>query len=77
MESRSAVEQYWMVLDDLLEDIPDLWSNAFHDPLCALDVVSKAALDKLSHDEGLKELESHLFRQTALVQLQVRADHDD
>ena len=34
-------------------------------------------IDEALHDEGLEELERHLLRQTALVQLQLRSHHDD
>ena len=72
-----AVEQHGMVLDDVLEDVPDDLLDALHEPLGALDVVRVALLDQLAHDEGLEQLESHLLGQPALVQLEVRADHDD
>src|SRR3977135_3180135 len=36
-----------------------------------------AALLQLAEDERLEELERHLLGQAALVQLEVRADHDD
>jgi hypothetical protein len=39
--------------------------------------VGVAALDQLAHDERLEQLERHPLRQAALVQLQVRPDHDD
>jgi hypothetical protein len=39
--------------------------------------VREAALDELTHDERLEELERHLLRKTALVELQVVADDDD
>ncbi len=65
-----------MVLDHLFEDIPDLRAHAFDHALRALDVVDDAPLDELLHDKRLKELEGHALRQAALVQLQVRPDHD-
>src|SRR5207302_10789281 len=45
--------------------------------LRALDVVREAALHQLAHDERLEELERHLLRQTAFVELEVVADDDD
>ena len=71
------VEQHRVVLDDLLEDVPDLVVDALHDALGALDVVGEALLHELAHDEGLEELEGHLLGQAALVQLEVGADDDD
>ncbi len=66
-----------MVLDDVLEDVPDLRSHALDDALGALDVVGEALLDELAHDERLEQLERHLLGQPALVELELRADHDD
>ena len=77
MQRRRAVEQYRMVFDDLVQHVPDLRPDALHHALGALDVVRLAAVDELLHDERLEQLERHLFRQTALVQPQIRADHDD
>ena len=37
--------------------------------LCILDIVGYTALYKLLHNEGLKELYSHLLGQTALPDL--------
>ena len=73
VERRRPVEEHGMVLDDLLEDIPDLVVDTLHDALGALDVVGEALLHELAHDEGLEELEGHLLGQAALVQLEVGA----
>ena len=64
-------------LIDLLEDVPDLGALLLHHLLRALDGVDVAALFELVVDERLEELERHLLRQTALVQLERRADDDD
>ena len=77
VQRRRAVEQHRVVLDDLFEDVPDLGPHALDDALGALDVVRQALLDQLAHHERLEQLERHALGQTALVQLQRRADHDD
>jgi hypothetical protein len=45
--------------------------------LGALDVLGQLGVDQPLHDEGLEQLERHLFGQAALVQLERGADHDD
>ena len=45
--------------------------------LAALMVVARPEQLQLVEDERLEQLERHLLRQAALVQLQLRADHDD
>src|SRR5690606_6601646 len=65
------------VLDDLVENVPDLGAGALDDPLGALDVVGEALGDERVHDERLEELERHALREAALVELELGADHDD
>ena len=77
VERRGAVQQDRVVLDDLFEDVPDLGPDALDDALRALDVVGEALLDELAHDERLEQLERHLLRQAALVELELRPDDDD
>src|SRR5207342_1279319 len=77
MEGGCAVQQDRVVLDDLFEDVPDLGPDALDDPFGALDVVGEALLDELAHDERLEQLERHLLRQPALVELELRTDDDD
>ena len=45
--------------------------------LGALDVLRVVEVDQPLHDERLEQLERHLLGQAALVQLELRADHDD
>src|SRR6476659_4644863 len=77
VERRGTVQEDRVVLDDLLEHVPHLGAHALDDALRALDVVREALLDELPHDERLEQLERHLLRQAALVELQLRADDDD
>src|SRR5438093_667825 len=77
VERRGAVQQDRMVLDDVFQNVPDLGPDALHDALRALDVVGEALLDELAHDERLEQLERHLLRQAALVELELRPDDDD
>ena len=72
-----TVQQDGVLGDDLLEHVPDLRTLALHHPLGGLDVLSVVQVDQALHDEGLEQLQSHLLGQTALVQLQLRTDHDD
>ncbi len=76
VQSRRPVEQHWVVVDHLFEDVPNLRPHALDEALGALDIVGKPLLDELAHDERLEELERHFLRQATLVQLELRADHD-
>ena len=77
VERRRAVEQHRVLVDDLLEDVPDLRDHRVDHLLGRLDVLRGLALDEPGHDERLEQLERHELRQAALVQPQRRAGHDD
>src|SRR3954453_240203 len=63
--------------DDLLLVVPHLRPLLLHHLLRRLDGGDVAALFELVVDERLEELERHLGRETALVQLERGADDDD
>ena len=77
VQRRRAVEQHRMLADDLLEDVPDLRRLLLDHALGRLDGGGHAALLELGVDERLEQLERHLLRQAALMQLQFRPDDDD
>ena len=77
MQSRGTVQHDGVVLDDLLENPPDLLASPLDDALGALDVRGQAAVHELADDEGLEQLERHLFRKPALIDLELRPDDDD
>ena len=69
MQRRSAVQEDRMLLDDLFEHIPDLWTCTLDHVLGALDVLCESGTHEPLHDERLEEFERHFLRQTALVEL--------
>src|SRR4051812_36661401 len=77
VKRRGAVEQHGMVLDDFFKDVPHHRLLRFHHFFGLLDGGALAGLLEAVIDEWLEELERHLLRQSALIQLQFGADHDD
>ena len=77
VQRRRAVEEDRVLLDDLFEDVPDLGTLLLDHLLRALDGGDEAALFELVVDERLEQLERHLLRQAALVQLELGAHDDD
>ncbi len=71
-----AVEEHRVLADDLVEDVPDLRALLLDQLLRLLDGRAEALGVEARVDERLEELERHLLRQAALVQLQLRAGHD-
>src|SRR6516225_12147039 len=66
-----------MLPDDVFQDVPDLRTLFLYELLGRLDRRGDATLFQLAQDERLEELERHFLRQAALVELEIRADHDD
>ncbi len=77
VQGRGAVQHHRMLLDHLFQHVEDFCLDTVHHLLRTLDVVRHAALDQLTHDKRLEQLDRHFLRQTALVDLQVGTDHDD
>src|SRR6266849_741064 len=76
VQGRRAVEDHRVFPDHFLENVPYLRAILFHHLLRALDVGDVSLLFELVVDERLEQLERHDLRQAALVQLQLRPDHD-
>src|SRR6266404_725076 len=73
----SAVQQYGMFANDVFENIPDYRLLLLDHFLGLLDGRAMTLRFELVIDERLEQLERHLLRQTALIELQLRADHDN
>ena len=72
-----AVEKDGVLFDDAFQHVPNGGLRLFDGALGALDVVALVRFDQLFHDEGLEQLDRHLFGQAALIDLQFGADDDD
>ena len=66
-----------MLGDYLIEYVPHLRTLALHHPFSGLNVLGFLPLHQPFHYERLEQLQSHLLRQTALVQPELRAYHDN
>ncbi len=76
VQGRCTVQENRMLVDDLLEDIPDLGVTTLEHALGRLDRIGKAVLLELADDEGLVQLQCDLLGKAALVKLEFRADDD-
>ena len=70
------VQQHRVLLDDVLEHVPDVGATPFDHPLGRFDVLRDLRVDQPLHDKRLEQLERHQFGQPALVQAQ-RGPRDD
>ncbi len=77
VQRRCAVQKDRMLADDLVEDIPNFRLFLFNQLLGLLDGRGVTLGVEAGIDERLEQLERHLLRQAALVQLQFRTGHDD
>ena len=76
VEGGCAVEHHRLAAGDLFQDVPDLGLLLLDHLLGGAHGVAEAKLLEAADDEGLEEGEGHLLGQTALVELEVRADDD-
>src|SRR5579883_373630 len=76
VQGRRPVQQDRMFADDLLEDVPNLRTLFLYHALRRLDGRRHAVELELVIDERLEQLERHLLRQAALVQLELGTDDD-
>src|SRR6185369_14720437 len=76
-ERRGAVQKHRMLADHLVEDVPDFLA-LFLDPFLGLLQRHAEALGVEARvDERLEQLQRHLLRQAALVELELRTGDDD
>ncbi|MBA7648340.1 hypothetical protein ES703_56126 [subsurface metagenome] len=77
MQSRRPVQPDRSFLYHFLEYIVDFRFGSFHKSPGALDVRSESLLYQAVHDKRFKEFQGHSSGQTALVQSELRANHDN
>ena len=77
VKRRRPVEQHRMLADDFFENVPNFRAFLFQHTLGGLDGGRHAIKFQFRIDEGLEQFQGHLLGQAALMQHQLRADHDD
>ena len=77
MQRRRTVQKNGVLADDLVEHVPDLGLLLLDELLRLLDGRRLTERLQTRVNERLEQLERHLLRQAALVELQLRADHND
>ena len=73
----STVEQHRMTLHYIFKDVPNYRFLAVDNFLGALYCLHDTALNEFADDEWFVKLSSHIFRYTALMHLQFRANDDN
>src|SRR5262249_47236989 len=76
VQGRRTIEQYRMLANDLVENIPDFGLLLLDKFLRLLDGRRQAFGIEPRIDERLEELHCPLLWQAALMQLELRTDHD-
>ena len=77
VQRRRPVQHDRVLADDLFQDVPDDGFLRVHHLLGLLDGGGSRHRLQLVEDEGLEQLQGHQLGQTALMQLELRAHHDD
>src|SRR5258708_38685853 len=71
-----AVEQYWPVLDHILQCLPDFRTVAFDQAACTLHACGLAVLDEPCDHKRTEKFQCQGLRQTALIQFELVTAHD-
>ena len=66
-----------MLFDYILKYVPDLCLEALNHLLRVLDVVRGSVSNEFLHNERFEELDRHLLRETALIDLKFRSNDDN
>ena len=66
-----------MLFDYILEHIPNLCLETLNHLLRVLNVMCCSVCNEFLHNERFEELDCHLFRKTALVDLKFRSNDDN
>ena len=77
VQRRCTVQQHWVLSDDFLENVPHDRTCTLNHALGTLDVLGVVEVNQALHHERLEQFQRHLLRQTTLVQLELRTNHDD
>ena len=71
VKSRSTVQHYRVLFDNLLQYIPYFRLESLDHFLGALNIVCGSVCCKLLHNERLEKLDCHLLRKTTLIDFQL------
>src|SRR6476620_4989858 len=77
VQSWSTIQKHRMTPGYFVENVPHLRCLALDHFLCAAHCVDVAEIFQPTNDEGLEKNQRHLFRQPALIQLELRTDDND
>ncbi len=76
VQGRSPVEHHWIFGHHFFQDIPDGHVFPFHHAFGAFNGRGQTAVFKLGIDKGFEQFQGHFLGQAALMQLELRSDHD-
>ena len=77
VQRRGAVQQNRVLLDYIVQGVPDNVFLPVHHLLCTFNIVGRMILHKLLHYEGPEKLDGHFLRHAALVDLHLRSDNNN
>ena len=77
VQCRRTVQHNRMFLDNLFQHIPYLCIQLFYQLLRILDVLADSVSNEFLHNKRFEELDRHLLRKTALIDLKFRSNDDN
>ena len=77
VKCRGTVQHNRMLFDNVFKNIPHLGLKLLYHFLRVFDVMRSSVCNQLLHNKRFKQLDGHLFRQTALINLKFRTNYDN
>ena len=77
VQCRRTVQKHIVMLDDFIQNFVRLFRFRIHHTPGGSHVVRVFLLNHLVDDKGLEELQRHLFRQSGLMELQLRTNNNN
>ena len=77
MQCRCTVQHNRMFFDNIFQNVPYSWLKLLYHLLGILNIVRGAVCYQFFHNERLKQLDCHLFWQTALINLQLWSNNNN
>ena len=72
VQSRCTVQHDWMFANHVFQDVPNFWHFLFYQFFGLFDGVGQFQFFQFVENEWFEQFQCHFFRQTTLVQTQVR-----
>src|SRR3989344_5135099 len=77
MQGRSAIQKNVFPSNNFFKNCPNFWYSIFNKTTGTGDVIRELTPQKFRNNKWFEEFQGHMLRQTALMKLQLRTNHNN